>query len=159
MVLVFDSSHGRTRLPVYEFHRESDSRLERCTQWHDNPLAPPSMRHSNTSATFASHYRKIDRSAVSSAFTVWIDLIDWLLNPEGSQIHPSVSRCTLLFALPALPMSDKSCGAVILLFSVSLFVYYTFWVILSVTSPYQPPLHCAALSDAPLRPSSWTAVH
>jgi hypothetical protein len=31
-----------------------------------------------------------------------------------------------------LQMSDKSCGAVILFFSFSLFVYYTFWVILSV---------------------------
>jgi hypothetical protein len=29
-------------------------------------------------------------------------------------------------------MSDKSCGAIILFFSFSLFVYYSFWVILSV---------------------------
>jgi hypothetical protein len=66
---------------------------------------------------------------------------------NSKSLVPLCSICIVLFFRPAaVSMSDKSCGAVILFFSFSLFVYYTFWVILSVNSFALPPHYLSSVS-------------
>jgi hypothetical protein len=65
---------------------------------------------------------------------------------SGSPVANPFPAPVFVVFRPAIQMSDKSCGAVILFFSFSLFAYYTFWVILSVfflllaTNSFHPSL-------------------